>query len=56
MARSLTVKHDELPQTSSLLNAFLALAVGWLFLGMLFAGMNAEADTPVGDLQILDLK
>ena len=30
MARSLTVKHEEQPATSTLLNAFLLLAFAWL--------------------------
>lgn len=30
MARSLTIQHDEKPATSTLLNAFLLLAFGWL--------------------------
>jgi len=32
MARSLTVKHEEAPKTSRLLNWFLILAVTWMAL------------------------
>ncbi|MBK7756659.1 MAG: hypothetical protein IPO67_02160 [Deltaproteobacteria bacterium] len=45
MARSLTVKHTEAPGTSSLLNAFLLVAFGWLVASMLFAGVSASAAT-----------
>ncbi len=44
MARSLTVKHDEKPATSPLLNSFLLLAFGWLLLSG-FAAANATTDT-----------
>ena len=45
MARSLTVKHTEAPQTSSLFNGFLLLAFGWLVLGMVVAAFSVgEAD------------
>jgi hypothetical protein len=37
MARSLVVKHEEAPGTSPLLNAFLVLALGWMFAGALIA-------------------
>jgi hypothetical protein len=43
MARSLTIKHTEKPGTSSLFNAFLLLAFGWLVVSMLVAGANADA-------------
>ena len=43
MARSLNVKHDEAPATSSLFNVFLVLAVAWLALGALVGGA-ASAD------------
>jgi anti-sigma factor RsiW len=48
MARSLTVKHTEEPGTSSLLNAFLLLAFGWMMAGMLIGGLSsdAQATTP----------
>ncbi len=42
MARSLTVKHEEKLQTSSLLNAFLFLTLAWMAAGAFFASM-AEA-------------
>ena len=42
MARSLTVKHEEKLQTSSLLNAFLFLTFAWMAAGAFFASM-AEA-------------
>lgn len=44
MARSLVVKHTETPGTSSLLNAFLLLAVGWLVASMFFGGVSANTD------------
>ena len=53
MARSLTVKHTEKPQTSSLFNAFLLLAFGWLVVSMLVAGAQAETvqrDVPAADI------
>ena len=53
MARSLTVKHTEAPGTSSLLNAFLLVAFGWLVASMLFAGVSASAATqgaPAGEI------
>ncbi len=39
MARSLNVKHHETPGTSPLMNAFLALALGWMVLGAFFANL-----------------
>jgi hypothetical protein len=39
MARSLVVKHDEKPATSSLLTSFLVLALGWMFAGAVLASM-----------------
>lgn len=42
MARSLVVKHTETPGTSSLLNAFLLVAFGWLVLSMVFSGVSAS--------------
>ncbi len=45
MARSLTIEHTEEPGTSSLLNAFLLLALVWLTLGMLVSGFTADAQT-----------
>ena len=43
MARSLTVKHTEAPGTSSLLNAFLLVAFGWLVASMLFGSDKRSA-------------
>lgn len=48
MARSLTVKHEEKPGTSSLLNSFLLLALGWMVVGAVLASMaNAASPEPV---------
>lgn len=48
MARSLTVKHEEKLQTSSLLNAFLFLTFAWMAAGAFFASMGeaAASETP----------
>lgn len=46
MARSLTVNHEEKPGTSSLLNFFLVLALGWMGLAAVassFAGASDDA-------------
>ena len=44
MARSLTIKHEEKPSTSPLLNAFLLLAFGWLAVtAMVAASADAGA-------------
>lgn len=44
MARSLVVKHEEKLGTSSLLNSFLLLALGWMAVGAVLASMaNAAA-------------
>ncbi|HJN76884.1 MAG TPA: hypothetical protein QGF58_23350 [Myxococcota bacterium] len=56
MARTLTIKNTEEPATSRLFNVFLLVALGWLVLGMVFAGVSAgdagatEA-TPVIDIE-----
>ena len=50
MARSLNVKHEEAPATSSLLNVFLLLAVAWLGLSALSA---AVAETPEAAAKVL---
>jgi hypothetical protein len=42
MARSLTVKHEEKPSTSLLLNVFLVLAIGWMALSAMLG--NATPD------------
>lgn len=42
MARSLTVKHDEKPSTSSLLNLFLFVAFACLVLASVFGAAPAE--------------
>ena len=42
MARSLTVKHDEKPSTSSLLNLFLLVAFACLVLASIFGAAPAE--------------
>ncbi len=42
MARSLTVKHDEKPGTSSLLNVFLLVAFTCLVLATIFGATPAE--------------
>lgn len=41
MARSLIVKHEEAPATSSLLTAFLLLAFAWLGLSAVMAAASA---------------
>jgi hypothetical protein len=46
MARSLTVKHEEKLGTSPLLNAFLVLALAWMFGGALIANAAPATDTP----------
>ncbi len=46
MARSLTVKHEEAPATSSLLTAFLCLAFGWLLLSAALAASTATPPSP----------
>ncbi len=43
MARSNTVKHEEKLATSPLFNFFLLLAVGWMAVGALVAGMADAA-------------
>lgn len=51
MARSLTVKHEEQPATSTLLNAFLLLAFAWL---AVTAVVSAVAEpTSAGAAEIL---
>ena len=45
MARSLTVRHEEKTGTSLLLNAFLALAFGWLLLSTLAGAASIDAET-----------
>jgi len=51
MARSLSVKHEEKPATSSLLNFFLVLAFAWMGMAAVassFAGSTEPAPaTPV---------
>lgn len=47
MARSLVVKHEEKLGTSSLLNLFLLLIVGWMVGAAAFAAM-AETTSPSG--------
>jgi len=42
MARSLTIKHDEKPATSSLLNVFLLVAFTCLVLATIFGAAPAE--------------
>lgn len=51
MARSLVVKHTETPGTSSLLNAFLLVAFGWLVASMFLGGVSASP-APEGAPQI----
>lgn len=47
MARSLNVKHEEKLGTSPLMNAFLALALGWMVLGAFLANLGeAPVITP----------
>lgn len=43
MARSLVVKHEEKTGTSSLLNAFLLLALAWMVGGALLASSTEDA-------------
>ena len=43
MARSLTVKHEEKPGTSPLLNLFLAVALGWMVLGAMLSSSTDVA-------------
>jgi hypothetical protein len=45
VARSLHVKHEEQPATSSLLNIFLLIAFGWLAMGALVAATASEDDS-----------
>lgn len=56
MARSLTIKNTEKAATSRLFNVFLLIALGWLMLGMVFAGVSVgDADAveaaPAFDLE-----
>ena len=44
MARSLSVKHEEQPATSSLLNVFLILAFGWMGLSAVASSVAAGTD------------
>lgn len=46
MARSLVVKHEEKLGTSSLLNSFLLLALGWMVAGALLAWMGEASAEP----------
>lgn len=46
MARSLVVKHEETAGTSSLLNAFLLVAVAWMVGGVLLTWDADAAVTP----------
>lgn len=43
MARSLTVKHEEKPGTSTLFNSFLILAVAWMVGGAVLASVADAA-------------
>lgn len=45
MARSLSVKHEEKPATSSLLNFFLVLAFAWMGLAAAASSFASNADT-----------
>lgn len=47
MARSLHVKHEELPATSSLFNVFLLLAFAWLALTAIATASSAPPAEPV---------
>lgn len=47
MARSLTVKHDEKPATSSLLNVFLLVAFACLVLASVAGASTADSPEPV---------
>ena len=55
MARSLSVKHEEAPATSSLLNFFLLLAFSWMGLAAVASSFAGQSDTPaqavIGDPQ-----
>jgi hypothetical protein len=46
MARSLSVKHEEKPATSSLLNFFLILAFGWMGLSAVASSFAANTEAP----------
>ena len=48
MAKSLTVKHEEVLATSPLFNTFLAVAMGWMVVGAFIANWvdSAAAVTP----------
>jgi hypothetical protein len=46
MARSLVVKHEEKLGTSSLLNSFLLLALGWMVAGAVLAWMGEASAEP----------
>ncbi len=50
MARSLTVKHEEVPSTSPLFTAFLVLAFGWLAVSGLVAVAHDGAAPEVPQL------
>ena len=50
MARSLTVKHDEVPSTSPLFTAFLLLAFGWMAAS---AAVAVAQDMPPGEAPVL---
>jgi len=56
MARSLTVKHTEEPGTSSLLNVFLLLAFGWMFIGMLASAFASDTSSAPEAPQVIDLR
>jgi hypothetical protein len=55
MARSLTVKHEEKLQTSSLLNAFLFLAFAWMIAGAFFASTAEASAVDAGGPPAADL-
>ena len=44
MARSLSVKHEETPATSSLLNFFLVLAFAWMGMAALASSFASDAN------------
>jgi hypothetical protein len=46
MARSLSVKHEEAPATSSLLNFFLLLAFSWMALAAVAGSFAGQSDAP----------
>jgi hypothetical protein len=46
MARSLSVKHEEKPATSSLLNFFLVVAFAWMGLAALASSFAGNPDAP----------